>query len=239
MRAVIQMDLDREVFVGGVTHGLDGKVEGFTMDEDTEDLFFGKEGGGVNFFRFEHATNEHETIYRRQFYVADLPTKGSIYLNSQEAQLWEAVVFFNPVDGNRFGRDATLGINILPEFSDEFFLGHEYEGNFGDVIGRIPTGEIGVFIDELGQRRPNRWAQTLRNSGGAKTVEVFLNSTNNDPVIAEQEIEDLRGFYWASAPQGTQRIIARVRAETASVHFVDIVGYVRFRQYACPIVEEV
>lgn len=236
-RVVIQIDLDRLEYVGGLTHGLDGKFEGFCMDEASEDLYFVREGGGVNFFRYEHTTNEERKIFRRQFFVKDLPSKGSIYLNNQEAQLGEAIVFVNPLDGNRFSASATIGINILPVFSDEFFLQHEYSGTVGEVIGRAPTDTPGEFRQVVGKRRPNRWGQTLRSVGGAKTVEVFLNSTNNIPVIEERDIHDLKGLYWASPPMGTQRIIARLRADWGSSNYVDITGYLRFRQYQCPAAE--
>jgi len=237
-RKVIQIDRETGAYVAEYDHTLAGKWEGFTFDDDSESMFFVREGGGANFTRHDHTAFEDVEIFRRQFFVKDKPGKGAIYLNGQEAQAGEAWVFINPNDANRFAADATLGIGILPVFSDELFLGGEYEGTLGKQVGlKVFTGP-GVLTAAIGKKRPNRYATTIRNHGGAKTVEIFADSLFGGPVIPEIDIEDLGGYYWPTPSFGRHTITARLRAAKGSPHFVDLTGFVRFKQFDCPEPEE-
>lgn len=234
MRQVIQIDLLTGAFIDKYHHNLGRKWEGFTFDDDSESMFFIREGGGANFSRHDHTKFEESDIFRRQFYVKDKPVTGCIYINGQEATQGEAWVFINPTDANRFAADATIGINILPVFSDELFLGGEYEGNLGKNV------ELQRFVDpetlfaEKGKKRANRYATTVRNHGGAKTVEIFTDSVFSVPAIPEIDIEDLGGYYWPNPSFGLHTITARLRASKGSSNYVDFTGFVRFRQFECP-----
>ncbi len=234
MRQVIQIEQETGTFISKYHHTLAGKWEGFTFDDDSESMFFIREGGGANFTRHDHTKFEDVEIFRRQFFVKDLPAKGSIYLNGQEAQLGEAWVFLNRGDVNRFARDATIGINILPVFSDELFRGGEYEGTLDRAEELRQFTDPLTLVAEFGKRRPNRYATTVRNHGGAKTVEVFADSIFTPPVIEEIDIEDLGGLYWENPTYGLHTITVRLRAAFGSPHFIDITGFVRFRQFQCP-----
>lgn len=161
----------------------------------------------VRVYGLDTDDDPHDEVFIRQFWVKDPPTEKGIYIANQEAQSGEAVVFINASDPNRYARDATFGINILPEFSDEFFLQHEYDGN--------------------------RYAQTLRNWGGAATVEIFADG-GTDPIIPEQDIADLAGYYWETPSYGLHTLTIRLRASEGSSHYVDLTAKVRFRQYPCP-----
>lgn len=233
-RQVIQIDRDTGRFISKYHHNLGGKWEGFTVDDDSESFFFVREGGGANFSRHDHTKFEDADIFRRQFFVKDKPAKGGLYLNGQEAQLGEAWVFINSTDLNRFAKDAAIGINILPVFSDELFLGGEWEGNLGEPVELHRFISPGVLFAEEGRKRPNRYATTVRNHGGAKTVEVFTDSIFSGPVIPETAIEDLGGYYWPTPSFGLHTVTVRLRAALGSPNYVDIVGYVRFRQFECP-----
>jgi len=197
-------------------------------------MFFIREGGGANFARYDHTKFEDVEIFRRQFFVKDLPASGGIYLNGQEAQRGEAWVFINPSDANQFASDASFGINVLPVFSDELFLGGEYEGTLGKPVELRHFTDPDTLFAATGKKKPNRFATTVRNHGGAKTIEVFTDSLFTGPAIPEQNIEDLGGLYWASPSFGLHTVTVRLRAATGSPHFVDITGFVRFRQFECP-----
>jgi len=93
------------------------------------------------------------------------------------------------------GDPLTFGINILPAFADEFFAIHEYVGN--------------------------RYANTLRNWGGAITAEITLDGSL---IISERYIGDVHGYYMASPSSGTHPIKVRLRAAKASPYYVDIDG---------------
>ncbi len=230
-RVVIQIDAADGRFISKFTHALAEKWEGFCFNDDREEMYFVREGVGNNFKRFAHRQFDEAEIFRRQFYVKELPTKNGMFVNNQEAQLGEAFVFVNSVDVNQFAKDASLGINILPRFSDEFFLQHEYEGDFEKILEtRFLSG---VLVNDLGKRQGNQWANTLRNFGGAKTIELFLDN-NPTAAVAEMAIEDFHGYYWASPAVGSHTIVARLRAKLASSDFVDITGHVRMRQISCP-----
>ena len=88
----------------------------------------------------EWITDRGKTI--RQFFVQTLPTSGSIYIQNEEAQSGEKLFRISS------GDPVTFGINLLPNFGDEFFRLHEITAN--------------------------RWTNTLRAWGGALTAEVFL-----------------------------------------------------------------
>jgi hypothetical protein len=135
----------------------------------------------------EWITDRGKTV--RQFWVRDLPGTGSLYIQNQEAQGSQA--FYQITSGD----PLSFGINILPNFADEFFKLHEITAN--------------------------RWTNTLRPWGGAKTAEVFLGGGN---IITEQYIGDVHGYYWPNPSPGTHTILVRVRAEQSSVNFVDISG---------------
>lgn len=239
-RKIIQLDIESGQVVGVLNHGLSGKWEAMTFDPDSQSIFFAREGGGQNFRRFDHDDFEETEIFRRQFFVKDVPLRGGIYLAGQEAQQGEAWVFMtqNEKDTARspYIEDATFGINVLPTFNDEFFTQHEYRGNLTRVVQRVWAA--GTLYDVMGRRPPNRYAQTLRNVGGVRTVEIFADGVFGDPVIPECEIEDLAGYYWENPSYGLHTITARVRADWGSPHYVDITGYVRFRQLPCPITDE-
>jgi len=238
MRQVIQIDRETGVFISKYHHNLGGKWEGFTLDYDSESMFFVREGGGANLSRHDHTQFEDVEIFRRQFFVKERPARGGIYINSQEAQQGEARVFVNPLDINRFSKDATIGIGILPIFSDELFLGGEYEGTLGKNIELRRFIAPETLFAEKGKKRPNRYATTVRNHGGAKTVEIFTDSLYTPPAIPEMLIEDLGGYYWPSPSFGLHSVTARLRAEWGSPNYVDITGYVRFKQFKCPEPEE-
>lgn len=232
MRRVIQVDIDSGLYVDHYVHNLDGKWEAFTASPGLEDLFFAREGGGQNIRRHDHTAFEEKATFRRQFYVRDVPLRGGVYINGEEAQQGEAWVFVNKNDPNPYGRNASISINVLPTFNDEFFRQHEYEGDFGNQIGlRFFVG--GSLETKYGKRKANRFAQTLRNIGGVRTVEVFADANLTTPIIEETRIENLGGYYWENPSFGQHRITARLRSEFGSSNYVDIVGYVRFRQFEC------
>lgn len=231
MRRVCQVDIESGLFVEYLFHNLDGKWEGFTIADELEELFFCREGGGGNLTRYQHEEFEQRTTWRRQFFVKDKPASRGLYINSQEAQQGEAWVFCHPDDSNPYAGDATISINILPEFSDEFFRVGEWRGNLGEQVG-LRYFVAQELVTLYGRKRPNRFAQTLRNAGGAKTVEVFRDA-GKTPVISERLIEDLAGYYWPSPSLGRHTIRVRLRSEWGSSNYVDIVGYVRFRQFKC------
>jgi len=210
-RKVIQVAMagtDGGTYISEYGHGITGKVEGFTMDPYTEEMWFAQEGTGTNFWRHGHTGYEETTTFKRQFWVKDAPAWGAMFLAGQEAQVGIAIAFVNPSDANTRAKDVTLGINILPTFADEFFTQHEFDGN--------------------------RYAQTLRGWGGASTVEIYLDNTVGSPVIPEMDIGDLEGYYWTAPSAGLHAIIARLRADEGSEYYVDITGYIRFRQIQCP-----
>lgn len=150
-------------------------------------------------------TDESETsTFKREFYVKDLPAKGSIYLAGQEAQIGEAFCFIEE-GGSGLSANASFSINILPVFSDEFFSQHEYY--------------------------KNRYANTLRNWGGAATVEIFSGNTLGDPIISEMDIKDLHGYYWENPGYGRKRLIVRLRSSVGSPNYVTFSGYIRFKQF--------
>lgn len=232
-RKVVQLDIDSGLYVDEYWHNLEGQWEGFTATPDLEDLFFVREGGGANIQRHEHNRWEEKATFQRQFWCKDVPLTRALYINGQESHQGEAWVFVNSSDGSDKARDATISINILPTFSDEFFSQHEYPGNEGDQIG-LKYFVGGELQTKYGRKPGNRYAQTLRNVGGAKTVEVYLDADLSTPVISEMLIEDLGGYYWQNPSLGRHVVTVRLRSEFASDHYVDIVGYVRFRQFMCP-----
>ena len=140
--------------------------------------------------------------------MKDIPLKWGLCLAGQEAQLGEAICFVNVGDVNPMARDSTFGINILPIFTDEFFRQHEYSGN--------------------------RYAQTIRNWGGAATVEFWTDEDLGTPSIAEMDIADLEGYLWEGPSWGLHEVYVRLRASTGSANYVDIPGYIRFKQFECP-----
>lgn len=236
MRRVIQVDIESGLYVDDYLHDLDGKWEGFTASPDLEDLFFVREGGGQNIQRHEHTQNEVLQVFRRQFWVKAVPTVRALYINGQEAQQGEAWIWVNKIDADSYALDASMGINILPTFNDEFFSQHEYAGNLGQQVGNqffVRVDGTPTLFHDVGKRPPNRFAQTLRNIGGVKTVEVFKDA-DVIPTIAEILIEDLGGLYWVNPSYGLHTIKVRLRAEFASASYIDITGYIRVRQFECP-----
>ena len=163
----------------------------------------------------EWVTNRGTT--KRQFFVKDLPTSGSLYIENQECQASEAIIFAS-IDGdgpvteeNGNAAKISLSINILPNFADEFFTLHNFSGN--------------------------RFANTIRAWGGAATASLFIDGIT---AIAEKPIEDFDGFFWETrllAPPadlpvsyGQHTVTVRLRAKLGSVNAVDIDGVIRIRQ---------
>lgn len=135
----------------------------------------------------EWETNFGKT--RRQFWVRDLPTSGALYCGNQECQSGFATFQVRP------GEDLSFGIAILPEWSDEFFNGGEFEGN--------------------------RYANTLRMWGGAATAEVFIDGIR---AIGERDVAEVAGFFWTQPSLGEHSIVVRLRAARKSIYKVDIEG---------------
>ncbi len=204
-RQILQLDIQSGEILSTFNHGLTGEMEALVFTEYNEEMFFGRNSSGTNFWRYGHTAFRDTRTFTKQFWVKDIPFMGGLYLANQEAQLGEAVVYINSADVNPYARDATFGINVLPVFSDEFFTQHEYAGN--------------------------RYAQTIRNWGGARTVEFWVDGSR---VIDEINIGDLAGYYWDDPSYGLHDVFVRLRADWASAYYVDIPGYIRFRQFPCP-----
>jgi hypothetical protein len=128
-------------------------------------------------------------VTKRQMWVKDPPTVGGIYVGNQEAQSQGATFTIGA------GEPLTFGINILPDFADEFFAGHNYTGN--------------------------RYANTIRSWAGALTSEVFLDGVR---IVSETYLGDIHGYFWPSPGSGAHTIKARLRAAQASGYYVDIDG---------------
>lgn len=203
-RQILQLDIQSGELISTFSHGLTGGIEALLFSEYNEEMFFGKNDSGINFWRYSHTAFADTRTFLRQFWVKDIPFKGGLYLHNQEAQLGEAVVFINQADSDPYAHDATFGINVLPVFSDEFFTQHEYIGN--------------------------RYAQTIRNWGGATTVEFWV---DGGKVIDEIDIGDLAGYFWDDPDYGLHEVFVRLRADWSSAYYVDIPGYIRFRQFPC------
>ena len=161
--------------------------------EPTADIVFGTNtdtstAGKRNYI--EWITTEGVTT--RQVWVKNPPTSGGFYIQNQESQAAAAIFTVGA------GEPLSLGINILPNFSDEFF--------------------------RIGEASENRWTNTLRNWGGALTAEVFLDEVN---IIPEQYIGDVDGYYWASPNIGTSPVKIRLRASPGSSFFVDLDGNIQ------------
>ena len=227
---VIQIDIEDGQFLSAFNHGLSGQWEAMTFDPERQSIFFARETTG-GFYRFDHDDFDDVDVFRRQFYVKDVPLREGIYMAGQEAQLGEAWVFVSKNINEQNVKDATFGISILPTFNDEFFGQHEYKGNRYRTTATYWLA--GVLKTTRGQRPANRFAQTIRNVGGAKTVEIFYDSVSADPVIPERGIEDLDGCYLENPSYGLHLVTARLRAEWGSSHYVNIVGYIRFLQLPC------
>ena len=204
-RQIVQIDIQSGEPISAFLHGMQGDLRGLTFSEHNEDMFIFATTTGINFWRFGHTGYTEIRTYLRQFFVKDIPYRGGLYLHNQEAQLGEAVVFINKDDDNRFAKDGAFGINVLPVFADEFFTQHEYRGN--------------------------RYAQTLRNWGGAATIEFWA---DGEQKISEIDIADLDGYYWEEPDYGLHECFVRLRAAAGSGYYVDIPGYLRFRQFECP-----
>ncbi len=190
-------------------------TEGATV---TADILHGTDSlssveGQRNFI--EWVTNRGTT--RRQFFVKDLPSTGSLYIENQECQESEAIIFAS-IDGdgpvtenNENAANVSLSINILPNFADEFFTLHNFSGN--------------------------RFANTRRAWGGAATASFFIDGVT---AIAEKPIEDLTGFFWETRPleppanlpvsYGQHTVTVRLRAKSGSANAIDIEGVIRIRQ---------
>lgn len=201
-RVVCQVDIATESFVSKESHGFVGRVEGLAFNPKSEELWI------INatipeILKMDHEGYEISQVFERQFWVKDLPSSGSIYIAGQEAQNGTAVVYLNEADINPYARDASTGIAILPNFSDEFFAQQEYVGN--------------------------RYANTLRNIGGISTVELFIDGAK---VLDERSIWDLAGYYWDNPGEGTHTVVARVRSAEGSGLYRDITGTVEFQKFA-------
>jgi len=207
-RMLVQVDIEDGTFISGFSHNISGWVCGMTMIDATEKILFCRLGLYTNYWRYEHTGNEESTVFEKQIWVKDIPLKWGLCLAGQEAQLGEAICFVNVGDVNPMARDSTFGINILPIFTDEFFRQHEYSGN--------------------------RYAQTIRNWGGAATVEFWTDEDLGTPSIAEMDIADLEGYLWEGPSWGLHEVYVRLRASTGSANYVDIPGYIRFKQFECP-----
>jgi hypothetical protein len=169
----------------------------FTVSTDgqptLQDIVFGTDTDtGTDAVRnyLEWITNAGKTI--RQFWVQDLPGSESLYVGNQEAQGGDAVFQISA------GEPVTLGINIMPNFTDEFFQVHEATAN--------------------------RWTNTLRSWGGALTAEVILDT---NLIISERYVGNVHGHYWPSPGAGSHEMIVRLRAAAGSVNFVEIDGTIR------------
>ena len=161
-----------------------------TDDPATQDIIFGTDTAtGTEAVRnvLEFITDRGTT--HRQFWVKDLPDIGSLYIGNQEAQGGSAL--FSIANST----PITFGINVLPNFGDEFF--------------------------RIGELDANRWANTLRTWGGACTAEVFI---DGGLAIEELYIGDLHGWYWPTPSGGDHEILVTLRSEFNSVHTVDITG---------------
>jgi len=159
----------------------------------------------------DFTSSDDDSVNRRHFFVQDLPTAGSLYINNQEAQSETAQVYISHEAGetDTYTPWASLSFNILPNFGDEFFSLHEYAGN--------------------------RYANTRRNWGGAATAEVFISNNpgtdggeidlNTDtPVISERNTELVTSHFWCPPDYGTYTVLVRLRSKMGSLLPVDIYG---------------
>lgn len=161
-----------------------------TDDLGTQDIIFGTDTHTDT----EPVRNILEWVTERgtthkQFWVQDLPASGSLYINNQEAQGGSATFNIG------VSTPITFGINIMPNFGDEFFL--------------------------IGEHSGNRYANTFRTWGGAKTAEIFL---DGNVIIQERDVGDVHGWYWPTPSVGEHDVIVRLRAVSGSMNTVDING---------------
>ena len=166
---------------------------------------------------------------RRQFFVINTPTVGGVFIDNQEAQIGRAALFVDPTSTESTGigtgetantaywdRNLTFSVNILPTVSDEFFRNQEYynaKTGFG-----------------------NRYANTLRNWGGAETVEIFKNSTSSTPIVAETAIEKVDWVSWGTVSEyelTDESLIFRLRAKQGSSYPVDIGANIHIGRFPC------
>lgn len=126
---------------------------------------------------------------KRQLWVKNPPQTGGIYIGNQEAQSAGATFSIAA------GEPLTFGINILPDFADEFFAGHHYIGN--------------------------RYANTVRSWGGALTAEVWLDGS---VILEERYIGDIHGYYWESPSSGVHPVAVRLRAAQGSSYYIELTG---------------
>jgi len=141
---------------------------------------------------------------RRQFYVKNLPSSQSLYVNNQESQSNAATIYIDLETAGPYASMATFSINILPYFNDEFFVQHYYT--------------------------PNSWCNTLRPWGGATTAEVFIDSVQK---ISETDLQNIHGYFWTNPTYGYYNIRIRLRAITGSSNYIDIEGNLLLRQIPC------
>lgn len=141
----------------------------------------------------------------QQFWVRDLPSTRSLYVNNVDAQGQLPVLYADDSATEEFNRAATFSLNVLPNLVDEFFDQQHYQ--------------------------PNRWAQTLRHWGGAATAEVFL---DGEVIVPEGDVADVHGYFWPEPSYATHQIRVRLRAASGSAHYVDVDGRIRVMRIPCP-----
>ena len=177
----------------------------------------------------------------RQFFIMDPPKSHGIYIDNQEAQSDVAKVFVDPTASYLSGlgqgedlettfwdRNMQFSMNMLPPLSDEFFRNQEYFNDAGK-----------------GKRYGNRYANTLRNWGGATTVEVVFHTTVPDdgstgnrinPIVAEEDIEKVNKYFWGTVAEEDltlHSLIFRFRALRGSSWYVDMGANLEVSRFPC------
>ena len=179
---------------------------------------------------------------RRQFWVMDPPTTEGIYVDNQNASDVSnpARVFVDPTAAKNAGagfaqgetdhsawwdKNLSFSINMLPGISDEFYQQQEHF---------VESDQSGASLLHRGWG--NRYANTIKNWGGAKTVEVFRGS-ESDAIIPESYVSDIHGFHWgvvSEAQLTTHTLTFRLRALPESSTYVDMKAYVKISRLPCP-----
>jgi len=167
---------------------------------------------------------------RRQFWVVDHPTIGAVYVDNQEAQSGTAYVHVDPTATSSppftdmaagdedaatawWDKNLMFSVSILPALSDEFFQQQEH-------YDKVKTWG-------------NRYANTLRNWGGASTVEVFLDG-GGTATVAERELKDFDGYFWGVVSEvqlGAHILTIRLRSVMGSATYVDLFANVHIRRF--------
>ena len=185
---------------------------------------------------------------RRQFWLVDLPPAKAIYIDYQDAHGGVAYIHVDPTtvlnggplpatgetEHSRYwDRNAMFSINILPQIGDESFRQQE---SF--------TQDDQAGANALNRGWGNRYANSLRNWGGVKTVEVILGADEmtdgfqtERTLIPETNIEDVHGYFCGPLTDedlGQHLLTFRLRAAVGSSTYLVVPAYINLRRFPCP-----